>query len=87
MSAWRGLLGFYGELDIFHCLELLTAVRTAFHRSKSEYRKHITARGFVKGRGAFTIHAGCKGKCLGVFRNAGVWTGAFFNIENKCDGV
>jgi hypothetical protein len=87
MSAWRELFGFYGKLDFFQCLGLLTVIRTALHRSKSERRKHNTARGFVEGRGAFTIHVDRNGGCLGVFDNVGEWTDIFFDIYNECDGV
>jgi hypothetical protein len=59
--------------------------RTGPHISESESRTHITARGFVGGRGRFTIHAEPEGRCLDAFRNAGKLTGVYFDIDNKCE--
>jgi hypothetical protein len=75
------------SIDFFQYLGLLTVIRTGLHRSKSERRRHITARGFVEGRGSFTIHAGRKGRWFDVFENAGNWTEIFFDISNKCEAV
>jgi hypothetical protein len=55
------------------------------HKSDSEPRRHITARGFVGGYGRFTIHADLRGQCFGAFSNAGYMTGVYLDIDNECE--
>jgi hypothetical protein len=71
--------------DFLRSLGLLTIFRTGPHTSDSESRKHITAHGFVGGRGRFTIHADPRGRCLDAFTNAGKLTGVHFDIDNNCE--
>jgi hypothetical protein len=53
------------------------------HRSFSEPRRHITARGFVNNRGAFTLHADGKGRCLDFYKGTGKFK--TLDIEGECD--
>jgi hypothetical protein len=53
--------------------------------TSSEPREHITARGFVHRRGRFTLHADASGRCLGLFKGAGRFTGRLFDINENCE--
>jgi hypothetical protein len=86
VSTGGELSGFCGKLNFFQRLGSLTFIRTGSHISQSEPQEHLTARGFVGGRGRFTIHIGLGGECLGAFPNAGKkLTNKFFDIGKKCE--
>jgi hypothetical protein len=73
------------SFDFLHGLGFLTNIRTGPHKSNTEAKEHITARGFVRDCGRFTIHADLEGECLGIFDNAGKLTGKAFDLGNKCE--
>jgi hypothetical protein len=58
-----------------------------FHSSVSEKREHLTARGFMGGRGNFTIHVDMDGSLLGFYRNAGRWADKDFNVHQRCEEI
>jgi hypothetical protein len=73
------------SFEILRGLGFLTIIRTGPHKSDTDAKEHITARGFVRGRGCYTIHADLSGECLNIWDNAGKLTGKAFNLGNKCE--
>jgi hypothetical protein len=58
-----------------------------FHSSDSDSEDHLTVRGFVDGRGRFTIHVDSDGELRGFYRNAGRWTNTTLCVHEDCEEI